>query len=61
MREYLVPVTIAEERLITVLARSPEDAKSRVRAGRYKKLGRPLTRGFLIVGQPAEKVSEVRS
>jgi hypothetical protein len=57
LRTYIVPATIAEERRITVKANSREDAIERVSAGKYVKLGRPLTRGFLIVG-PVAKVEE---
>jgi hypothetical protein len=50
--EWTVPVTIAEERRVTVLARSEADAKERTHDGRIKRLGPVLTRGIIIVGKP---------
>jgi hypothetical protein len=57
-REFLVPVTIGDERCVTVLAHSAPEAKAKVSAGQYKSLGRSLSRGFLVVGQPQEKVGQ---
>lgn len=48
---YVVPVTIVDERRVTVEATSPAEAEAKVRAGKYKALGRSLSRGFLTVGE----------
>lgn len=50
MHTYTVHVTIAEERRITVRAHNAEEARRRVSDGKYLRLGRALTRGFLLVG-----------
>ena len=52
MATYIVPVTIADERRVTVEAASAAEAKEKVKAGKHKRLGRSLTRGFLLVGEP---------
>jgi hypothetical protein len=52
MDTYVVPVTIAEERRMTVRGYSPEHALERLKAGRYEKAGRPSLRGFLLYGTP---------
>jgi hypothetical protein len=57
-REFLVPATITDERLVTVVAKNAAEAKERVRAGHYKALGKSLSRGFLLVGEPVEKPSD---
>lgn len=58
--EYEVPVTVAEEYTVTVLARSEREAVERVNAGRYKTLGRGRNRGFLIVGKATRKDPDQR-
>jgi hypothetical protein len=56
-REFLVPATIADQRVVTVLAVDAAEARAKVSAGQYKTLGRSLNRGFLLVGTPVEKVT----
>lgn len=50
-RSYVVPVTMTDERLVSVEATSKAEAVEKVKAGRYRKLGRSLGRGFLLVGE----------
>lgn len=54
-REWVVPVTIADERHVVVRAKTKEEAKRKVQDGRYLRLGRTITRGFLLVGTPEPK------
>jgi hypothetical protein len=52
---YRVPVTIADQRLLTVTAKTPDEARDKARYGRYDKIGRCLRRGILVVGVPQEE------
>lgn len=54
MRTFIVPVTIAEERRVTVKARTADEAIRRVKEGHYVRLGRATNRGFLLVGEAEE-------
>lgn len=56
LRTFLVPVTIADERLVEVKARDAADAKRKVTDGKYDRLGPSLGRGFLLVGTPEAKL-----
>jgi hypothetical protein len=49
---YRVPVTIADQRVLTVTAKTPEEARHKAHEGRYDKIGRCLRRGILVVGVP---------
>lgn len=52
VREWEVPVTIADERLVTVRARSKDEAIAKLMEGKYVRLGLSLSRGFLVYGEP---------
>lgn len=52
MQTYVVEVTIGDKRRVTVEADSTLEAEQKVRAGKYKRLGRSIERGFLHVGKP---------
>lgn len=54
LRTFTVPVTIAEERTITVRAYDAKDARARIADGKYLRLGRPKRRGFLLIGEPEQ-------
>ena len=52
MKTYVAECTIADKRMVVVEANSAAEAEEKIRAGRYKRLGRSKELGFLIVGKP---------
>lgn len=54
MKVYRVPVTILDERVVTVRAHSEEHARERLEDGKYVSLGQSTKRGFLTVGVPEQ-------
>jgi hypothetical protein len=55
MKTYEIHCTIADERRVVVEADSAKEAVEKIRHGHYKRLGRSLSRGFLIIGEPEER------
>ncbi len=49
---WRVPITIADERVVTVYAATAQEARERAREGHIVRLGRTVKRGILIVGIP---------
>lgn len=54
MRTFRVPVTMTDERIVTVRARSAAEAVEKVGLGRYQRLGRTISRGFLVIREAEE-------
>lgn len=60
MKEYRVPIIIADYRTVTVRAHSPEHAKLRADAAEIHKVGQPERRSVLLVRDDAPIVEVPR-